>query len=481
MSALSLQYDFSSPFFEAAILPGNPTIRDQGKRYPLWMSVGPDSSAGDVFSIASVKPIDGFTGTDTDASINFSSLAYVASASIELNLGYIPLLTVTLNPPFDEGRKLLDSELMSWGTSILEVRFGYSTGAYGPVSSPPFQGIITQPQISYGTDISISLSAQGSAGYLLQTSGAGGTLSEVKPRLRLIEDIAAEVGVRLDTENSLLTESERRRLSEDDQIVTSSQSKLAVIFELAKKCGCWMYIGADNTFRLLSMRQMLLEKPVATLALFDFPGGIGPGTETLTTPGVYPILSASNEQPGVYLGSYAKALVTSSTDKASKSVVQGEAKPENVTATSKEQVGKKENVDASTTIPGTANDSDVPDVVKKIQDSMQELSLDNGMGIQLEIETIGIPDILPGMVVYVQGLGKRIDSQYSVFTVKHNLSSSGFTTTLTVVQNASAISGAIANKDIIAPQVSNQNTLPPPDGFMSSDDIDTIAAEAVPG
>jgi hypothetical protein len=61
------------------------------------------------------------------------------------------------------------------------------------------------------------------------------------------------------------------------------------------------------------------------------------------------------------------------------------------------------------------------------------------MGIKLQIQTLGIPDILPGDVVAVRGVGARFDWNYGVFVVRHFIGSSGFTTELELVSNTAAI------------------------------------------
>jgi hypothetical protein len=51
-------------------------------------------------------------------------------------------------------------------------------------------------------------------------------------------------------------------------------------------------------------------------------------------------------------------------------------------------------------------------------------------GIVLEVETLGMPEILPSNVVDVTGMGKRFDSKYTVFSVTHSLGSAGSSTKL---------------------------------------------------
>jgi hypothetical protein len=59
------------------------------------------------------------------------------------------------------------------------------------------------------------------------------------------------------------------------------------------------------------------------------------------------------------------------------------------------------------------------------------------MAFPLEIESVGIPSVLPGQVCAVRGLGLRLDnSNYAVQKVVHTLNSAGFSTKLSLINNA---------------------------------------------
>jgi len=70
-----------------------------------------------------------------------------------------------------------------------------------------------------------------------------------------------------------------------------------------------------------------------------------------------------------------------------------------------------------------------------------------------------MPDILPGQLIQVTGVSpKRIDGKYWVQTVKHSLSSSGYSTNLTVIQNSTLLyEGLRGTFKSLNP---NPNTLP---------------------
>jgi len=55
-----------------------------------------------------------------------------------------------------------------------------------------------------------------------------------------------------------------------------------------------------------------------------------------------------------------------------------------------------------------------------------------------EITLIGIPDLIPGMTIGLEGLGKRFSRDYYVEKTLHTISSEGYETTVSVRSNASA-------------------------------------------
>jgi hypothetical protein len=59
------------------------------------------------------------------------------------------------------------------------------------------------------------------------------------------------------------------------------------------------------------------------------------------------------------------------------------------------------------------------------------------MGIRLDVETIGIPEIFPSDLVSIQGLGDRINAPYLVMKVIHTYTASGFGTSLQLISSTS--------------------------------------------
>jgi phage protein D len=84
---------------------------------------------------------------------------------------------------------------------------------------------------------------------------------------------------------------------------------------------------------------------------------------------------------------------------------------------------------------------------KQMLNAEMESSQATMMGVKLDIETLGIPDLLPGDVVAVRGIGKRLASEsgnFGVQKVTHTVGGSSYTTKLEVLSNVGELSAKIA-------------------------------------
>lgn len=432
--ALSPQYDFSSPFMRASIIV-NPRQANE-RRYPLWFQG--DKS---VVSAPAISPLlNGYTGGDSSSTLTFDTLAFVSDVSVDLGMGVIPTISMTITPPLDLARKFIDSELIQWSTSALEVQFGYVLGQNEPIISPPYVGITSAPDVSFGTDISITFKAAGRAGFYLASEGASG-IKVKKPRIEHVNDLVKAVGAKRGTD--VLDEVAKQNLKTEEEIVTATQSYLNLIYEIARKCGCWLDLSKDEV-RLVSFSQLVVSEPKAILAYFDSVGAYGPGS---TSPGVYPILSASSNSSFLYMGHYAQDAIQKAQDKsAGTKTTEGKQEAKDAASQSKAQPAKKDKQSRSskrTAPPASKKDTDAATAKQDAEVEMQHTQTDAGSGLELEVSTLGFPDILPGMNVEVIGLGKRIDAPYSVFKVSHKLSASGFETSLNLKSTSGKLTLAL--------------------------------------
>jgi hypothetical protein len=53
-------------------------------------------------------------------------------------------------------------------------------------------------------------------------------------------------------------------------------------------------------------------------------------------------------------------------------------------------------------------------------------------GLELDLTSVGLPDLVPGEVIALQGLGSRLDRSYVVSSFKHTFSGSGFETSMKI-------------------------------------------------
>ena len=451
-------YDFSNPFMRATLIKG-------GQRYPLWLGDDPSNPVR----------LTGFADLDNNGvadDINLPSLAYTTSVTVDLGLGYVPRISVTLSPPFLEARKFLESTLIEWTETELEVIFGYLSGMDGgPTLSPPYTGLVMKPDVSLGSDITISLTAQGTGGYRLASTNNSQNLPK-QTRSRHILDLAQKLKLTANPYNWDLDDDSYALLNREEEVATTNKSFLSIIYDLARRSKCWLDLRGDN-IGLRSMSKVLKGDPVAILRLYDLSQSIGPSL------GVFPILSVSTDNSGIYLSAQTKTLLARDIDAATRQQNETKAGPgtdnNKVTTTGEGQVAVKND---STTVSETAIqiDANAPDSFRDALAEYQSYAQD--LGIKLEVETIGFPDILPGQILQVEGVGKRLDARYAVFNVKHNLSSSGFTTSLTLVQNSASLTTAL-QKTFIATDPSQAASLTP-NSSASPDIAAPIAVTARP-
>ena len=489
---MARDFDFYSPFFSAAI------VTSDGVRVPLWTNVagGQDTATAKEFS----------KEENSAVANGLVSFPFLESLTIEMGLGYFPRMSAVLTPPFHDARAFLDSTLVENGKATLEAVIGYSAGtSEGPVLSSPFQALILEPDISIGIDSTITLNAFGVAGYdasVMQTSRSFSS----RKRRDILDVIASGVDTAASDETGISVAADpmtgvadispetlaswtkaakpaRRNLYLDfSAIEKGSEADLALdtevtlaqgwktdwmfMLQIANEAGCWltMTIKKDgdeekNIVQVISIGSHLADAPKYNLRLFDFvQGKLGPGYQTNNgTPnqkaaeGDFPILSVSTQSKQVWLPGSTKALVSSGinsrTGKVENRVWSDKnAHPATVTGGGGTAAVPDSNNSAGDTKEGKSGgpaDMRDPNVATGDQVNKSRFVTDFSMGIALRVVTLGIPDILPGTVVAVRGVSQRFDFNYGVFTVRHMLGPSGFTTELELVSNTSALLSSV--------------------------------------
>jgi hypothetical protein len=470
-----MSFDFYSPFMRAVI-----TAAD-GTRFPLWtdLNENTDFGANDIREQASLAR-DEYTP---------HALSYVTEISVELDLGMIPKIEVTLNPPLEEARRLLNSRVLEWTTSTIEVEFGYTSGGE-PIIAGPFSGIILQPQVTLGTSASITITAQGTAGFALErtqsTSTYRGTRQQIiglilngpnakQKRKILLDDKPVSDAVRqfpvpqesLNTSNRLLTAGFganlaqtvtgnlqplanknatywRRYFNEVIEVSQGNVSDWVMIWRLVREARCVMVLRGD-TLRVFPTDTWLTARPKRSLRFHNYPSNeFGPFNQT------FPILNVSSDQMAVFLPNAVRGYVLRDVGSKSGSVETSIENDSEVktprTGTGDAGRGADENdpgPDADTgdglgTWSGNPENNQARAQAQAAVESAQ-----TGLGLQLEIETLLDPELFPGTTVSVEGISARHDGTFAVLSSNYRIGTAGATMTLKVISNVGSL-GALS-------------------------------------
>lgn len=422
----STSYDFFNQFMAAAI------VTDDGTRHPLWTR-GADGSSK--FAIPTHQDIG-----------DLKALSFLTEVTIETNLGYIPRITATLSPPYEDAIRLLDSTLVEFGTNRLQVQFGYVRNGTngGPLLSPVYEGLMLKPDISIGQDTTIVLNAQGVGGFAAALQESGRTFPRMT-RLEIITELCSHFNMVPNTDALRENSVESKALSSEK--ITYSMgwnTPWFCIMDLCKAARCWAFErGTPNSNNgsvlVIQPRSLLaVDKPPITLTMFQVNRGTLSGD-------LYPILSASTEAAAIYLPGVQKIMLQEVSLDTKKVIAQEIS--DNVTKIAQSTVGGVSVLGMKffpdpdpETLTGYVKRSGDPTSPSALQQSRAALESFSTMGgIPLEIETLGVPDIEPGKAVAVNGLGIRLDMNYGVHKVHHTLGLGGFTTRLSLISNTTKI------------------------------------------
>jgi hypothetical protein len=435
-------YDFSSPFASAHI------VNKDGTRIPLWTnSRGPTSTV-----------VSGGTGTTTSP-VDIS-LGIVTEISIEMQLAHLAKISVTLNPPIQDVLTLLDSDLITWGQSAIEVIFGYIGGAaQGPVLSPPFTGLAMKPDVNIGTDTSITLTGYGSLYSAVSSAGAltakTGTIKELIVMCVAGWDPANPRNVVCDFTHADADPDSHRLLLHQMTIVPAGQSDWFTIYRLCRMCGCVFHQVGDKLL-ILSRDKMLTDPPA--LKFVFFPG-------RLITPvsfkaagkdqeAIFPILNATTPNWGAIflpgmgrkLGQVAKGINPNTGenfafDRGEDAVKPARSKDGGASPAASPEFPGVNGQDGSFdgAEPTRVDDPDNPNTLAMMKGEYSAATAD--MGVKLDIDTLGCPMLLPGFAVKIEGLGNRMMSanNWGVFKVTHTYNTGGFSTSFEAICNTVAM------------------------------------------
>jgi len=437
-------HHFSGSFMAARI------VTQSGEKIPLWQSPKMESESSDSSSAGMPK-----------------TLPYLQEITVELGLGAVPILKAVLTPPYAAAMRILDSRLVEWVSNTLEVQFGYTGGSSQAVLSPVYTGVIIKPEIEFGEYVTITLNGQGVAGF--STARANSNIkSKANSKIRRI-DLIQQILDGADPKNKrklkadpsrVKAGSAARKLLDEKITYTQSGEDLFALWKLVTDCQCWYYITGGSLI-ILPRAETMKEVASKKFMYMDFRSGqIGPDV------GVYPILTLTSPTSHQYLPGSMRGFVTQDVDPKTR-------KPETRVIDDKKAHtprvgGGGGDIKPSPTLPGAdpksgagATRMTVPIESKEGEEAIQaEYQRQQGMcGVQLEINSLGVPDLVPGETVYVGGISKkRIDGLYSTMKLTHSYGTGGASTSFTCVSNAhkllanvTAALGPQNTKDPVAP------------------------------
>ena len=415
----------------------------------------------------------------------FDALSFVSQINMELMLGDNAKLSVVLTPPFEDGLRFLQSDLVRFGAGRLEVEIGYTTGTTDTGASQfmtlPFFGLLQKPDVSIGQDITITLHALG-VGYAMNTVGGS------KPRTFPADASPAEcieqvlkgyvdgkyTALDISDLYKAVTPDQRSNDpffkplpegSEDKHETTKSGApKRAIRLEQGPRNDWWfiretienygydLFIQGNKVY--IAKKTDWLNRDFGDQAgprkHFKLKGNVDPSVN------MYPILTFQSPTEAVWMengiGRQSAADIDSQKGGSSEGeggVIEKVADVYNTAVTwLKERSGlDPEAVTYNATAPSEASsnvpvDPSSPAGREKLASEWRKKNMEGG--IQGEFQTIGCPGLRPGEVVQVSGFEVRgqpdsdkflFNGPYGVINVRHSIGVGGFMTNFLGVMN----------------------------------------------
>lgn len=379
--------------------------------------------------------------------------SYVTEVSVKYGLSLVPTISVTLKPSYREAIEFLDSQLIEFGESLLEVQYGWISPSGRARLSPVFSGLLLKPDVQLGTDMSITLKAQGIGTFNVHSDGVLQALNGT--RESILRTLLARDGRALDLDVSAVRsagpEVQQAFFRDDLNISQAGRTDWQLLSQLVWEARCWYFLETRNgrqTVRVVPRFASFTDDTAfrGTLYAFGAPNGrygYDVGTEL-----ALPILSVSTNSAGQYLPAETlpsavttrgvdprTGQVSSETTGAAQAVTSGGAgghHPQERTAAGVRPTSPTQTGSNALVLPGDSADS----IARTQRESAYE-DFRNRIGIQLDVETLGIPDLLPGQTFAVKGLGRRIDgpARYLVLEGEHKCGTGAYKTSLKLVSN----------------------------------------------
>lgn len=416
-------YDVSNPVFSLAIVDD-----DNNVRIPLWLKS---------------------TEVRVPSGMELPPLAVVTDLTVELQLGLLPKITANLSLPHEDGVKLLDSKAIVWGRSRLEVIFGYVFGE-GSDLSPVYTGQLLEPDVQLGaTELSITLSA---------TPMVPSFASRVSVGFR--SDIIRELLTTNTVDEWLVpvdfSEVEKLKagapafdalFKTEVTVAFGYTSAWVVAQKLVHDAQCWSFHDGKK-LRVFALAERYKAAPRHILRAMPAPG--------TWDEGVWPILGFNSPTAGAFYFGLSKGLfhkgIDSATGKPVAVVVEGtdatkDQKQPNLGTGKNPKEGKSTSkVNRKTGDGAEPHHQDQLDEKSKEEARGKQAAAEAEYGTKVEIDTLSIPNIIPGELIRVQGMSQYYDFSYGVYVVLHTFNGSGSSTRLDCFTNSAGVTDAAVKR-----------------------------------
>jgi hypothetical protein len=397
------------------------------------------------------------TNTQDDSYCNF-----VENCTVKISIARMTEISVTLVPPFPQAVKLIQSGVIGLGfstktatgessdsnqdtatptdtsfnfnTLIVRLIYGGKDSSGKVMKSPYFKGILLPPDFDISTEgITITLKAIGMLFQQTKTSLKKSYQNQTRLSI-LKEAISDQKNVNL---ISSPQDAKCNKAMEEIDNLNAAESNQSVISKILEKSNCVLVDkGADNpdgipTYELVSMDHLRSKKDTA--AIFVIWNDIDPNN------GIYPITGMKTSLNNVLLGQ-SLGINTVSLNQDTKKFT--DSSKEN-TSTSKNQFTTKVSSSDGSASGGNSDSTIQNQLVSKhgpldLKDTLLGvLQKSTDQAMQYEIETIGLPQLLPGRSVTIKVANiKFLSGAYDLYAVEHNWSTEGISTHLNLSRTA---------------------------------------------
>lgn len=478
--------DFFSPFFRVA-------FRSLGKE----LGVIQEFANEETFKTTSLAATATTEDTSNPSQLEFLSTQlpnYAASLSIEAMIGAALRFTLTLTPPYEDALKIIDNKLVGYAT-LVKVQWGYiSNSSDNNILSDIFVFQNQHPAIEFGQDITITLS-----GYDL-VSGAGmrNTSKVIYDRIAFPTDyslllaLLSKTKLRLDiskvpvtstlfvpklfppTVDQHLTDWQFiRRLLSDNNLSGHAEGAVFKVYSPNALS------AEENAYRFLWRLQPEGKRDIPMMSFTGNPNGFlfmppeakglralasDPDSGITVGEDVSAAGLADQQNVGETTGNSEDDPTSSATSLASDDADDGETDDdEEIGAPVTTRPSPRPDIDTGTVYsrPGQMSNGD-----ERAKGIVRGAAVFANVGASCTAP--GMPDVMPPLLVRVDGVGSLFGGPYFIKSAKHEISTSGYEMKVELLRHT--IQGAPGTKPLGKP-------VDPPDGDPDVEPQDENADE----